>query len=62
MENQISIIINGTRYDAVEAEDKEHPCRSCALIICCDLYSTRVCVRHVNRGYCFVKSDEKFEV
>ena len=62
MEDQISIIINGTRYDAVEADDKEYPCRSCAFIVYCDLHDTRFCVRRVRRGYCFVKSDKKFEV
>ena len=53
--NEISIIINGVRYDAVEAV-KKHTCKGCEL------------VEHCNEvmGLCtndmiFKKSDKKFE-
>lgn len=62
LQNQVSIIINGTRYDAVEASDKESPCCECAFIAYCNLHDTRFCVRRIRKGYCFKKSDKKFEV
>ena len=61
MENQVSIIINGVRYDAVEASDKENPCCECAFIVNCDIHDRRFCVRHIRESYCFKKSDKKFE-
>jgi hypothetical protein len=37
MENQISIIINGIRYDAVDAGVQEHLCDGCDLFQTCEL-------------------------
>ena len=60
MENQVSIIINGVRYDAVKQE-----CINC---IQCDLYKD--CDEDTFESLCFAlvpncifeKSDKKFEV
>lgn len=58
MMNEVSIIINGVRYDAVENSSPLHPCdiceckKECCLIIkCCPLES----------GYFFKKSNKSFE-
>ena len=60
--NEVSIIVNGVRYDAVERNERSRKC------ICCDIY--RYCQRNNNLiGVCdiamkdvfFKKSDKKFE-
>ena len=57
--NEVSIIINGVRYDAVESE---HPCccKGCAFSkkTLCKL--TDLC-RYDGEDYIFKKSDKKFE-
>lgn len=61
--NEVSIIINGVRYDCQQC--KENNVEECK---CCDLYNedgTSVCLV-LNRcplhdGYVFKKSDKKFE-
>ena len=58
MENQVSIIINGTRYDAVEAECA-YSCASCDLQdVCNDEYN--ICkALNIHVYDCFKKSDKK---
>ena len=61
MENQVSIIINGVRYDAVDSEC----CYSCAICdlqdVCNDEYN--ICkALNIHIYDCFKKSDKKFEV
>lgn len=55
--NEVSIIINGVRYDAVESDEK-HSCQGCEL-------NYELCLKVM--GLCsintvFTKSDKKFEV
>ena len=58
MENQISIIINGTRYDAVEKDNPNHQCESCECVgECLKLVACPLDSEHI-----FKKSDKKFEV
>ena len=56
--NEVSIIINGVRYDAVEEEDLRS-CRGCGLVggvsTCC---WPALCARH---GIIFKKSTKSFE-
>ena len=63
-QNQVSIIINGVRYDAVDVP-KEHESRPCAY---CDIldfcFESSVDVTCAVLGIinkCFKKSDKKFE-
>lgn len=56
--NEVSIIINGVRYDAVVNSSTLHPCdiceckeECCFILKCCPLESS----------YFFKKSDKKFE-
>ena len=62
MENQISIIINGVRYDAVQFEASKY-CSSC---IVCELPNGSCCgicdYLAMDEGFTFKKSDKKFEV
>lgn len=55
-QNQVSVIINGVRYDAVETKDPKC-CPECEL-------PNRYCGCHValNKNQVFKKSDKKFEV
>jgi hypothetical protein len=61
MENQVSIIINGDRYDSVE-DDNSYCCGCDLLDLCkfhCDL---KLCENlGVNLGFVFKKSDKPFE-
>lgn len=62
--NEVSIIINGVRYDA----EKGTRCLQCDLFKgICNIYSTTHRVEPLSRcplkdGYVFKKSDKKFEV
>lgn len=64
--NEVSIIINGVRYDAViiNSDAVYFNCIDCDLLdICkahCDFYICKYL--GINFGYCFKKSDKKFEV
>lgn len=57
--NDVSIIINGIRYDAVERDTKEGLC------YCCDLYRdcklSDCCGDLIGLNQVFKKSDKKFE-
>lgn len=55
--NEISIIINGVRYDAVEADDPDFPCENCdlSMIIC------ESCVNLLEDNQNFKKSTKSFE-
>ena len=55
---EVSIIINGTLYDAVEVEDNKSPYKICEVteIECNYLYCCPIDTKHT-----FKKSDKKFE-
>jgi hypothetical protein len=60
-ENQISIIINGVRYDSVECVG----CKSCDLYELCNKFvtdSSNLCSKILGIHKVFKKSDKKFEV
>ena len=63
MENQVSIIINGTRYDAVEKTNEElTDCESCDFSeICSDVNLRKVCADLISTGRVFEKSTKSFE-
>ena len=60
--NEVSIIINGVRYDAVDAKT-EFTCEECDLRdLCGTLQYTCLChVFDITKNQCFKKSDKKFE-
>lgn len=61
MENQISIIINGVRYDSVSKEDTS--CNNCDLLwLCTESMDDVLCYTFRLRDKVFKKSDKKFEV
>ena len=57
--NEVSIIINGVRYDAVEVEDNQSACKICELpeIECNYFYCCPI-----DASYTFKKSEKKFEL
>lgn len=56
--NEVSIIINGVRYDSVEMENGDLTCGGCELpITICES-----CGNLLNNNQVFKKSDKKFEV
>lgn len=63
-QKQVSIIINGVRYDAVERppfQKGESPCRECNI---CDLWEINdgfPCNEVIGQNRVFKKSDKKFE-
>lgn len=59
-QNQVSIIINGTRYDAVESFNIECFCDSCDLLRNCIIAND--CENLISLKRVFKKSDKKFEV
>ena len=60
--NEVSIIINGVRYDAVETKT-EFACEECDLRKICEQapYCTICLVFDIGENKCFKKSDKKFE-
>ena len=65
--NEVSIIINGVRYDAVECKsDVYNVCKECDLVEFCDNipYILTLCqVFDIREDtICFKKSDKKFDV
>ena len=58
-QKQVSIIINGVRYDSVEVEDNQSPCNICEVTeeVCNYFDCCPIDTKHT-----FVKSDKKFEV
>lgn len=58
--NEVSIIINGVRYDAVEAECS-FSCADCDLIDICQKEHNICCALGVSMYDCFKKSDKNFE-
>ena len=60
--NEVSIIINGVRYDAVDAKT-EFTCEECDLRdLCGTLQYTCLChVFDITKNQCFKKSDKNFE-
>lgn len=59
MENQVSIIINGVRYDAVETDAPGTLCNGCDLYKNCVLADS--CENLISLWRVFKKSDKKFE-
>ena len=63
--NEVSIIINGVRYDAVINPNDAvfYNCTDCALLDMCKAHCKFNLCEYlgVNFGYCFKKSDKKFE-
>ena len=60
--NEVSIIINGVRYDAVRVEGYVTICEECDLCEECtgdNLFG--VCSYYLNNEQVFKKSDKKFE-
>lgn len=57
--NEVSIIINGVRYDAVERDTKEHLCSGCDLYRDCKFAD--FCEDLIGLNQVFKKSDKKFE-
>lgn len=57
--NEVSIIINGVRYDAVERINIEHFCDSCDLFSNCIIAND--CENLIGLKRVFKKSDKKFE-
>lgn len=62
--NEISIIINGVRYDAVDTTDVEwcHCCDLCEMCNEHDFASSELCNEVFGSNKIFKKSDKKFEV
>ena len=58
--NEVSIIINGVRYDAVEGISIEHCCDGCDLFKDCIIPND--CENLISLKRVFKKSDTKFEV
>lgn len=57
--NEVSIIINGVRYDAVERDTKEYVCYGCDLYRDCKF--SDCCGDLIGLEQVFKKSDKKFE-
>lgn len=55
--NEVSIIINGERYDAVKAEQ----CDICAKCSDCKLFLTTSCIALIGVNRVFNKSTKSFE-
>ena len=60
-QNQISIIINGVRYDAVMQNDFRMDCQDCAFFESCFENDTSCNFLGDMEGMIFKKSDKKFE-
>jgi hypothetical protein len=60
--NEVSIIINGVRYDAMDAKT-EFTCEECDLLHLCEkVQYTCLChIFDITEKQCFKKSDKKFE-
>lgn len=63
--NEVSITINGVRYDAVNTYSQECSCDICDILEYCEAdYHERLrptCCKLVGDDICFKKSDKKFE-
>lgn len=55
---EISIIINGERYDS-QVADLYNECNDCDLIEFCDMHLGELCSHHLDNGYNFKKQKEK---
>lgn len=68
--DQISIIINGVRYDAVEIEPQRNNCHECDFELCKDFANAyhpnltyiNFCIATLKRNYVFKKSTKSFEI
>ena len=57
--NEVSIIINGVRYDAVKQNDFRKDCQDCAFFESCLKYGTCCNFLGDMEGMIFKKSDKK---
>lgn len=58
---EVSIIINGVRYDAVQTDKPK--CEGCAFLEKCIDYDTNCgFIEEMHGEYNFIESDKKFEV
>ena len=62
MKDEVSILINGVRYDAVQTDSAEDMCNYCDLLDVCNEVTADCCVQFLPKYYMFKKSDKKFEV
>ena len=62
MENQVSIIINGVRYDAVQTDSPEDVCNYCDLSDACNEVINDCCVQLLPADYRFKEPNKKFEL
>ena len=62
--NEVSIIINGVRYDKMKKPISHDRCATCSLsVMCFNLGCIQdFCDTFLNREYHFKQSDKKFEV
>lgn len=60
-DNQISIIINGVRYDAVDKNEFEDQTTVCDECVLCDIIPNFPCYSLIGHKV-FKKSDKKFEI
>lgn len=60
--NEVSIVINGVRYDAVDAKT-EFTCDECDLRHLCEKtqYMSLCLILDIEENKCFKKSDKNFE-
>lgn len=60
--NEVSIIINGTRYDAVDAQKMDADCDFCDLAKTCYIFElTSFCSYYVGEDKHFKESTKSFE-
>lgn len=59
--NEVSIIINGVRYDAVMQDDSRKGCLGCAFFETCAKNISNCLFLGDTEGMIFKKSDKKFE-
>lgn len=63
--NEVSITINGVRYDAVDIYSQECSCDICDILEYCEADHHEglrpTCCKLIGENKCFKKSDKKFE-
>lgn len=61
--NEVSIIIDGVRYDATDAKNSEYACKECHILHLCERRPyTCICLAfELDETKCFKKSTKSFE-
>lgn len=64
MKSQVTIIINGTRYDAVDVTKEHSSCDTCDMQNLCDMdvFDAFACVKMIGENRHFKKSAKSFEL